>query len=215
MKFACISDLHGNLPDLCDLDYDVLLIGGDICPSSNHEPLFQAYWLDTTFRKWLTEYVKKPVIAIAGNHDWIFQTHPQEVPDLPWTYLEDSGTMIAGLKVWGSPWQKRFYDWAFNTDEAHLKAAWDKIPEDTDIFLLHGPAYGLGDFSPYGKEHTGSPSLRERIDELKPKLVIYGHIHSGYGRYQLGPSIVLNASLVNEKYRPVNAVQVIELADQV
>ena len=210
MRFACISDMHGHLPDLSRLEYDALLIGGDICPKANHAPGYQAHWLDTKFRKWLKK-LGKPVIAVAGNHDFIFEQTPADVPDLPWTYLEDSGTEIEGYKVWGSPWQKRFHNWAFNADEPQLKEAWDKIPDGTDIFLLHGPPYELGDFSIYGHENTGSPSLRARIKEIQPKLVVFGHIHFCYGEYKLGESILVNASHVNERYEPTNPVQVFDI----
>jgi Icc-related predicted phosphoesterase len=40
--------------------------------------------------------------------------------------------------------------------------------------------------------------------------VVCGHIHSGYGRYQLGDTEIINASLVDNDYRPVNpAVRIV------
>ena len=33
-----------------------------------------------------------------------------------------------------------------------------------------------------------------------------GHIHPAYGRYRLGETEIVNASLVDERYRPVNPV---------
>jgi Icc-related predicted phosphoesterase len=134
---------------------------------------------------------------------------------MEWSYLEDSGIEWNGLKIWGSPWQPRFFDWAFNADEPDLERIWDKIPDDTDILVLHGPPHGYGDkasrVNAAGFEHTGSPSLLERIKAIKPKLAVAGHIHSGYGIYEIGETIFVNASLVNEKYIPTNAVITIEL----
>ena len=70
----------------------------------------------------------------------------------------------------------------------------------------------FGDFSPYGKEHTGSPSLTNKIREIKPRLVVGGHIHSGYGVYDMGEGITyVGASVVNEAYQLVNQPIVIEL----
>ena len=128
-----------------------------------------------------------------------------------WTYLQDNRITWKGFNFWGSPWQPRFWDWAFNADEPFLKHKWSLIPDDTDILILHGPPHGYGDFSPYGEEHTGSPSLTKRIVEINPKLVVAGHIHSAYGIYRLGDTIIVNASHVDEQYVPKNDPIIIEL----
>ena len=58
----------------------------------------------------------------------------------------------------------------------------------------------------------GSPSLRAWVDEYQPRLVVCGHIHGGCGVHQAGRTTVVNAALMDEAYRPVNAVQVVEIA---
>ncbi len=214
MKICCLSDLHGNLIDVPDCD--LLLLGGDYCPTSCHE----FWWYNNTFAPWIEKLSKRmKIIGVAGNHDWPFEETPELIPKMEWTYLQDSGTEWNDLKFWGSPLQKRFFDWAFNADEPELKRRWSFIPDNTDVIVLHGPPLGYGDFSYYGESgdrlvepiHVGSPSLLERIQEIKPKLVIYGHIHSGYGKYQEGTSILVNASLVNEKYKVANEPIIIEI----
>jgi hypothetical protein len=32
----------------------------------------------------------------------------------PRRYLQDAGLELFGLRIWGTPWQPWFYDWAFN-----------------------------------------------------------------------------------------------------
>lgn len=215
MKICCISDLHGYLPEIPDCD--LLLIGGDICPVQNHTPLYQRGWLDRRFRPWLTKLSERmSIVAVAGNHDLLFERCPSLIPqDLPWTYLQDSGCEIGGLKIWGSPWQPRFFDWAFNLDEPQLAEKWALIPNDTDVLLLHGPPRGYGDWSDYGSEHCGSLSLLKRIQAVRPRLAVAGHIHGGYGRYCIaetsGKTTFINASYVNEQYKPTNATVVIEI----
>ena len=51
----------------------------------------------------------------------------------------------------------------------------------------------------------------EALDRVRPRLMVCGHIHSAYGAYRLGDTDVVNASLVDDQYRPVNEVRKIEL----
>ncbi|MBY0231705.1 MAG: hypothetical protein K2W96_20660 [Gemmataceae bacterium] len=204
MRIAAISDQHGLLPDIPPSD--LLLIGGDICPVSNHGEAFQGEWLDTEFRCWLSRVPARKIVGVAGNHDFVFQRQPRLVPrDLPWTYLEDSGCEWEGLRFWGTPWQPWFFDWAFNLHEPDLVPVWARIPEGTDILVLHGPPHGYGDAVPRagGVELTGSPSLTERIRQIAPRLAIFGHIHEGRGEWRLGPTTLANVTLVDVKYQPV------------
>jgi len=60
------------------------------------------------------------------------------------TYLEDSGTVINGIRIWGSPWQPWFCDWAFNVERGELMKYWKLIPTDTDVLMTHGPPIGHG-----------------------------------------------------------------------
>src|SRR5436190_1982375 len=111
MKVVAVSDMHGILPEVpaCDL----LLLAGDITPVQDHDLSFQASWLGQEFRHWLKQVPARKVIGVAGNHDFIFQRLPEAVPpDLPWTYLQDEGTEWEGLRVYGTPWQPVFFDWA-------------------------------------------------------------------------------------------------------
>jgi len=213
MQIRAVSDLHGQLPEIppCDL----LLLGGDLCPVENHDVGFQAQWLDTTFRRWLEGVPARHVVGVAGNHDWVFERQPEAVPeDLRWTYLQDSGCLIEGFRLWGTPWQPWFFDWAFNLYEEELKRRWELIPDDTDILLLHGPPHGYGDAVPRRNgtiEQTGSPSLLERIRQIQPQLAIFGHIHEGRGEYRDGSTVLANVSLLDVNYRAVHPVWGMEL----
>src|SRR4051812_5812524 len=109
MKIVAISNLHGQMPEripACDL----LLLAGDLAPVSNHALGFQRSWLDGPFRSGLRKGPARHIVGIAGNHDLIFEQAPDLVPrDLPWTYLQDSGTSCDGLSIWGTPWQPWFW----------------------------------------------------------------------------------------------------------
>jgi predicted phosphohydrolase len=203
MHIVALSDLHGNLPPLpaCDL----LLLAGDLCPLRDHSLHRQAQWLDAEFRAWLQSAPARKIVGVAGNHDWIFQKAPRLVPpDLPWTYLQDGGLLWEGLRLYGSPWQPWFFDWAFNAGPDELRRKWQAIPDDTDVLLLHCPPRGYGDRT-VGGNHAGCPHLLERIEELRPRLAVFGHIHEGRGQWTLGPTTLANVSIVDEAYEPVHA----------
>ena len=214
VKVIAISDQHGNLPEIKE-SCDLFLIGGDVCPAHNHRIDFQAKWLDTDFRAWLKTIPAKKIIGIAGNHDFIFQIKPQSVPDLPWIYLQDSSIEFEGLKIYGSPWQPTFFNWAFNLDEKDLVEKWKLIPSDVDILVLHGPPNGYGDKAPrsndIGYENTGSISLLMKIKEIKPKLCIFGHIHEGRGKWEIDTTILANVTLLDRVYNMVYEPMVFQL----
>lgn len=198
INVVALSDLHGILPPSKEIPKcDLIIIGGDICGS--HVVLDQSIWLYREFKPWLENLPAEKIIGVAGNHDFIWEKSPYLVPKLPWVYLQDNFYEYEGWKIYGSPWQPRFFDWAFNLDEPDLERKWSFIPNDTDILVLHGPPQGFGDWVPRD-EHVGSPSLIKKIREIKPKLAIFGHIHSGYGVYESNGSTLANVSIVNEKY---------------
>jgi Icc-related predicted phosphoesterase len=117
-------------------------------------------------------------------------------------YLCDEELIIDGIKFYGTPYQPIFYHWAFNLDEENLKEKWAKIPSDTDVLLTHCPPKGILDSG------FGSESLLLKINELKLKLHVFGHIHNPYGvtgkTINGNNTIFANASVVNQQYLPVN-----------
>lgn len=212
MDIVCISDLHGTLPD--DLpDGDILLIAGDICPINNHNKYYQLYWLDTYFQNWLKHQNKKykVVAGCAGNHDFVFEHGLDTNLDLPWYYCEDDELPrlpeLNGLKIYFSPWQPIFCDWAFNLSEEKLKKTWAMIPDDVDILVTHGPPYRIQDYIPSQKKSVGSTTLYDRVGELMKnqlKLHIFGHIHEGYGQIRINNTIFANVSILDEHYKYTN-----------
>jgi Icc-related predicted phosphoesterase len=202
VRVAAVADLHGELPEVpaCDL----LLLAGDLCPVDDHRVGFQADWLDGAFRAWLEAQPAGAVVAIAGNHDYVFQDAPQHVPDLPWTYLQDSAARVAGLTLWGSPWTPWFYGWAFNAPrvggEAFLSERYASASPDADVLLLHGPPAGYGDVVDRGTS-VGSLAALELLDRVTPSLCVYGHIHEGRGTWRRGPTQLANVAAVDAMYR--------------
>jgi Icc-related predicted phosphoesterase len=196
MRFVAISDTHGkhqfDLPP-----GDVILHAGDV--SSRGLKAEVEGFLD-----WFSSLDFAYKIFIAGNHDFFFENASQSeiqalIPD-NLIYLNDSGVEIDGIKIWGSPIQPWFYDWAFNRQRGPaIQKHWDLIPEDSDIVITHGPVFGIHDRTASG-QLVGCEDLLPVIQRIAPKVHLCGHIHEAYGTKQVGETLYINASILDLRY---------------
>jgi hypothetical protein len=107
------------------------------------------------------------------------------------------------IRIYGSPWQPWFYDWAFNLPKngPGLMSKWEAIPSNTDILITHGPSFGtLDTVAGRMHDHLGCELLAQRIEVIKPKIHICGHIHSGHGYVFKDGTHFFNASVLDEQY---------------
>jgi len=209
-KIVCLSDTHNCHGQIAVPDGDILIHAGDATIQGTIDEVI-------LFNEWLANLPHPHKIFVAGNHDWLFETSNQfarTLLDSSIHYLQDSSVEIEGLKIYGSPWQPRFFDWAFNLMRgAELAEKWKMIADDTDVLITHGPPFGILDAVPrrYFIENTGCEELIKRVETIKPKLHIFGHIHCGYGTTEkLGVKFV-NASNCDESYEPTNAPVIVDL----
>jgi predicted phosphodiesterase len=221
MKVTLISDTHtkhkqlnGDLPG-----GDLLIHAGDFMNSGYDKADATEFfdWFDK-----IDNYDDK--IFIAGNHDRIMQNEPEWAQGIltgykTIDYLQDEQVTLYfdghngdfpedNVRIYGSPWQPEFYNWAFNLPRngEELKAKWNAIPTNTDILITHGPAFGkLDDVEGRRGQHLGCELLAEYINTVaRPKIHVCGHIHSGYGYYFDGQTHYFNASILNERYNYAN-----------
>ncbi len=195
LKIVMISDTHGEHRKIKIPECDLLIHAGDILQGGMEVGILE------DFNKWLGEQPAKGIVCIAGNHDFIF-----EKVDIARglitnaTYLQDEYTHVNGLKIYGSPWQPEFFNWAFNLPRGEaIKKKWDMIPTDTDILVTHGPPLGYQDR--VGNKHVGCEELEKRVKEIKPLIHVFGHIHCGAGYTQDEHTTYVNAAIVDEAYR--------------
>ena len=217
-KITFISDTHtkhdkvnGFLPG-----GDILIHAGDLTGRG------YLYEIDD-FLKWfdkIDNYDTK--IFIAGNHDFGFEDNPNQIKSLlteykTVDYLQDDLLLVGKgdyedmVKVWGTPWQPEFHNWAFNLPRGEkLKEKWDMIPTNTDILITHGPPHGKLDYVPYSNMNVGCEELIKRVNEIKPKINVFGHIHEGYGYVFDGNTHFINAAVLNGRYefqnKPINVL---------
>jgi len=66
------------------------------------------------------------------------------------------------------------------TTRQELRETWSKIPADTDVIFAHTPPMGYLDASFCGV-HYGCDDFRQACERIRPRCVVFGHIHGGYG----------------------------------
>ena len=238
MRIVCISDTHGLHKIMEDLnplpEGDVLIHAGDCTNVGKPNEVKE-------FVEWFMN-VKgfNTKIFIAGNHDFAFEkiNQPHHRGDFDWfnnimneenlsqsdvIYLEDSEFTIESsefskpIKFYGTPWQPEFFNWAFNLPRQgkELEEKWNKIPDDTDVLITHGPPHGIRDFvnDRFGPNSVGCELLRYRIEQVKPVLNVFGHIHEAYGAAYVKDILYVNASTCTERYVPSNKPIIIDLTE--
>jgi Icc-related predicted phosphoesterase len=212
-KITFISDTHNKHKHLTSKGMGNILGSGDILVHAGDCTSMGQKHEINEFLKWFSNTEFEHKIFIAGNHDFGFEQKTdidQEFKDFGITYLFDNDITIDGIKFYGSPWQPEFHNWAFNLPRGEeLAAKWEKIPDDVDILITHGPAYGILDYAPIGG-HVGCEELYRKIVEVKPKIHVCGHIHDSYGQKSMGGIEFLNASTLNDRYEYAHKPIVVE-----
>lgn len=183
MRIVAVADTHLFESDLGKIpDGDVFVHAGDLCRRGSLDELALVV-------PWLRGLPHRHKLVVAGNHDWCFARERDAAvallgPSL--TYLEDEGVTIGGVRFWGSPWQPRYRDWAFNLDRgAPIAAKWDRIPDDTDVLVTHGPPRGFGDTTRVAGR-AGCDDLLTAVRRVRPLLHLFGHIHTDGGTWRDG-----------------------------
>jgi Icc-related predicted phosphoesterase len=211
-RIVAISDTHSRHQQFGELPAgDILIHAGDATVRGDLQEVVE-------FNRWLGTLPHKHKIFVAGNHDFLFERAPQLACSLMSNaiYLLDSFRIIEGLKIYGSPWQPRFFDWAFNLDRGReIRRKWERIPDDTDILITHGPPHGIldGVIDRWTGtiEAVGCEELLPVVQRIKPRVHIFGHIHAGYGQVEQDGVQFINASSCNEAYKIVHPPIVIDL----
>lgn len=221
-KIVCLSDTHTRtnfeIPE-----GDLIIHSGDATFSGDYKEVYE-------FAKWYGSLPHQYKIFVAGNHDFGFEKqydiYSSLIRENGIIYLQDQRTEIERIKIYGSPWQPEFNNWAFNLSryEGELTRKWAMIPDDTQILITHGPPKGILDrtagyeiMTPSGMddivppENVGCWDLRERVRRLKDlRLHAFGHIHHSYGIEKIEGVIFANSSICNEQYKPLNPPIVID-----
>lgn len=220
-KIVAISDTHQLHSQVVVPDGDILVHCGD----------FTNRGTEAAFESFLTWFVNHPheyKVFIPGNHEEGLDKGPGRLKRLEMinkfvdenfnlTYLENSSAIVNGLKFYGSPVTPWFFDWAWNTHRGPaIASVWENIPDDVQVLITHGPAYGILDLvkDAQGRDtHQGCEDLLARINNLKDlKLHLSGHLHLQGGQQTIvNGRIHVNAAICDDAYHTVHAPVIVEI----
>jgi len=208
LKIVAISDTHCRHKSVKLPKGDLLIHAGDISYRGKSTEMID-------FLDWFAGLPFPHKIFIAGNHDFYFEKTPaaeiQALIPKDVIYLNDSGVVIEGMHIWGSPVTPWFYNWAFNRHRGpEIRKHWNLIPADTNLLITHGPAFGILD-TVINNTHVGDKDLLKKIEEIKPAAHVCGHVHESYGKAKRDGTRFINASVLNEKYELVHPPIVFDL----
>ena len=208
MRIVCISDTHGYEPDL-PLG-DLLVHCGDWSGhGGKSESIRFVQWMNRVKANY-----KYGVVVVPGNHERYvdnFLPDALELFDVPNVKLLVNETVIIdGIKIFGTPYTPTFFNWAFMGNESFLNSKFQAMQTGTDLVISHGPPYKILDWVERD-ENVGSYALAEAIDRVKPRVVVFGHIHAQYGVLEQRGVKYYNVAQVDEDYKIANLPVVIEI----
>ncbi len=208
MRIVFISDTHGLHDQVRLPEGDLLIHAGDVT-SSGSETQVQ------NFIQWFEEQPFDHKVFVAGNHDFFLEFLDKDELRKSLSknvhYLENDGTNIDGLNIWGSPITPEFFNWAFMEQRGEKIAEyWKMIPKKTDILITHGPPFEVLDLT-YAGLNVGCEELAEYVIRQRPRYHVFGHIHEAAGELDSKYTHYVNASVVNFQYQVVNKPIVIDL----
>lgn len=226
LKIVAISDTHNRYNKLVIPECDILISAGDYS--------FQGTVSEVrNFHKWLNKQQAKHKISVQGNHERYVEINfdlmkSYALEECPGVHFIDEGLIVIdGLKIWCSAITPWFCDWAWNRARHEsealirkvplIKPHWDRIPDDINILITHGPPLGILDQLTWvdgtpRSDRVGCHFLRERIRELKDlDLHFFGHIHhwGGHQVHEDGVSFY-NAAICDETYFPSNPITIVD-----
>ncbi len=197
LSILCLSDTHGQHRHLgCALpnNIDLLIHAGDFTHFGKERDVLD-------FAMWLAEVDCPMKIVVNGNHEnnasWKYRAQELLSAHCPhgtvlFLKQEEATVSVKGrqMRVFGTE-----FFWPCPSGNPY----YEQIPDGIDILIAHGP--------PSNTAKGGCPSLQARIDRIKPKLVVSGHIHELHGvvRGDSTNTVYVNAAICGAgTYKAVN-----------
>ncbi|MDO4484688.1 MAG: metallophosphoesterase family protein [Clostridia bacterium] len=136
--------------------------------------------IPSSYLSFLTCYTSAPILYVHGNHDTGYIRKPPE----GCICVEDTIIAYKGIRIMGLGGSMRYKAGPMQYNEKQMARRIKRLKpklwmyKGVDILVTHAPAFQLGD----GKDlcHTGFRCFREFLDDVKPQLMVHGHVHQSY-----------------------------------
>jgi Icc-related predicted phosphoesterase len=192
MDLVILADTH-------ELHHELQIPPGDILIHAGDWTMFsKSLRKIEDFNAWVGDLPHRRKLLVPGNHEFYLEADPgrRTLTDNA-TVLIDQAVEIDGLKFYGSP-MTPLYGGAFGrSSPIDRQIHWARVPNDTNVLVVHGPPFGILDSIPGQADHVGDPELLARCQELPNlRLVCFGHVHAGHGMEERDGVLYVNAALM-------------------
>ena len=197
MKILHLSDTHGQHRRLTNLpDADIVVHSGDFTMNGSKQEAID-------FMNWFCSLPYPRKVFICGNHDACLYGANIDGLDKNVHYLCNSSVTIENIKFYGVP---MFMEDCVSDRQKRNYAA---IPADTDVLITHCPPYGILDFD--DGTNYGSTVLLAKVEEIKPCLHLFGHIHKQHGVKKDSATVFSNGAIMDGNYTDFYLPNLIEI----
>ncbi len=196
MELCVVSDLHGRIsyvPVLKKIDYDLLIICGDITSFGHYENAFE-----------ILNLFPEPYLAVHGNCDYedVLKALDYKKCNLHQNIIKREGNTFVGfggsnLFIGKTPTEY---------PEEVIYKGLSQTPEGC-ILVSHAPPRGTKTDKALKIKHVGSTAVRQVIEERKPSIVLCGHIHESRNTDYLGETLLVNPGKFSEGYYAMVSVE--------
>lgn len=139
--------------------------------------------------------IRIPSVLVAGNNESFEELSAACATWPKATVLHGTSTEVAGLVFFGigggipiTP----FGDWSYDFSEAEAAELLRACPPGA-VLVSHSPPKGAVDVAGSGRS-LGSTAVRDAVIQLRPRLVVCGHIHASAGQQgKIGTTPIVNA----------------------
>lgn len=192
MRILVVSDIHGSDSGIRltnswneELEPDLLLVVGDI-----------THFGPVTFAVDFLKGLEVKTLALPGNTDpvSILEALDELEVNLHHRKVQVGDEIFVGFGA-SNPTP---FDTLFELPESEIYDSLSSIMEENVVLVTHAPPYGILD-TVSGHGHVGSKAVKRIVDEFRPKLAIFGHIHEARG-VQPGEITFLNPGAVRSGY---------------